>query len=819
MGVLKRLDGSLVEIPDHEMGEALASGKFRPADDEQDIAIVEDGNVSTVKGKDYESYKTLYGAEDESAESFRRREDRARMERERGGIASKAATLAEGFASGLSLGAYDALGGVIGGDEFRTRRKESKLVNPELDTAGEVLSYLAPTGLAKAPGALGKIAKYSPVGLAERAGERIAAKGIGGGAIKQIGYAGAGLAAEGVAVSLGESLSDYSLATSDLEREQIIGNVGSNVVMGAATGGALGGAVKGVGLALKKGKKVADSIATKADEKRALAKLPDDVAGLDLEGIKSARKAEQDLISEQIFESATSYQKLAGDINPMLAAGAKDKISLISLRRKIDNALANPKGFKKSPGSKIEDALQREELAYRKILDGGEDLMAKLAKEDAVLVKRLDAVEDGVLTGKLASKYGDLTGQKITKAASDTGVKVATGEIDSLKRALENGQLGGARKQALDRIPELIEANLAQQNAISMLKEGATPRLTELRMAEDAIKSAPKEVKGIAQRVGEGTVLSVATAGLASIGFPWLPAAIIGSSVSDKLSSMIFGKLGKAAKKTAEKTSGYIDTFLDASAKVAQVTPPLATKVLAGVRFGEEDKADRSFHKSELAKAFKAREAELYSKVIMGRNGITMKPSARRAVASQLAGVRLSDPVLADSMESMINRRISFLARKIPKRPDYMKDSVGPDTWTPSNEEMRGWARYVAAAEDPSGVEERLADGTITPEDVEAYREVYPQRYQDIRQKIAAGLPELQATLPITKRIALSLFTDLDVEPALNPIIFGRLQAQYGEEPGTEGGSQAPLPQANFGAFGTNRSADKLKTPSQNRTS
>ena len=32
---------------------------------------------------------------------------------------------------------------------------------------------------------------------------------------------------------------------------------------------------------------------------------------------------------------------------------------------------------------------------------------------------------------------------------------------------------------------------------------------------------------------------------------------------------------------------------------------------------------------------------------------------------------------------------------------------------------MRTWARYVAAVEDPGGVEERLAAGTVTPEDAE----------------------------------------------------------------------------------------------------
>lgn len=817
--LIEKATGKVWTIPDEDFPEAVASGLYEIPEGET-VTVVDDttGLAGDVNAREATNYMDAYEARPESAEEFRAREDEVRKNREHGGIAGGVSTVLEGAANSATLGAYDFVGGQVFGDEFRTRRKEQKDVNSGLDMLGEGLGYLTPTGLAKAPGLIGKAAKYSPIGLAERAGQKIAARGLEKSAIKQIGYAGLGLGVEGAAVGLGESLSEYGLATSDLEREQAIGNVSSNVLFGAATGGALGAGAKGAGLALKKGKKIAQEMTEAAAEKRAIAELSDDVANLDIEGVRAARAAEQEKISEQIFENATGYQGLAREVNPMLAASAKEKRTLISLRRRIDGALANPKGFKKSPGAKIEDALQREEVAYRKILDDSDALMGRLSREDQALVKKLDEIEDGVLTGKLASRYGDLTGTKITKQMSEVGVEVGEDALADLRHALDNGQLVGARKKALDRIPELIEANLAQQEAITALKTGATPRLTELRIAEDALTSGAKAGKGTAQKIGEGAVLSGVTGALGAMGVPWTAAAVVGASVSEKLSSLIFGKLGKAAKNTAAKTSGYVGALLDASAKVGQAAPPLATKVLAGVRFGEEDKTDRSFHKSDLAKAFKARESEIYAQITMGPKGPTMKPAARQAVADQLAGVRLANPQLADSMETMFNRRLAFLARKLPKRPDYMKDSVGPDTWAPPTEEIRGWARYVAAAEDPSGVEERLADGTLTPEDVEAYREVYPERYLDIKQQIATRLPELQATLPIVKRMALSLFTDLDVEPSLNPIIFDRLQAQYGEEPGTEGGSQAPVPQPSFGAFGTNRSADKLKTPAQQRT-
>jgi hypothetical protein len=114
--------------------------------------------------------------------------------------------------------------------------------------------------------------------------------------------------------------------------------------------------------------------------------------------------------------------------------------------------------------------------------------------------------------------------------------------------------------------------------------------------------------------------------------------------------------------------------------------------------------------------------------------------------------------------------------------------------------EMRKTARYMAAIEDPIGIVERLSNGAITPEDAEVMREVYPEMYADIQQQIMAKLPTLQKTLPHQRRLALSIFSGLPVDPAMHPRILETLQASFTDEPGTEGGMQAPTPQPQFGS-------------------
>ena len=137
----------------------------------------------------------------------------------------------------------------------------------------------------------------------------------------------------------------------------------------------------------------------------------------------------------------------------------------------------------------------------------------------------------------------------------------------------------------------------------------------------------------------------------------------------------------------------------------------------------------------------------------------------------------------------------------MPKRPDIVAVQLGPDRYQPSDLEMRKFARYAAAVEDPGAVEERLAHGTVTPEDAEAYREVYPERFADFKRQIIERLPELRASLPISRRIALSIFTGVPVEAAMNPQLLHVLQSMYTEDPGSEGGVTAPTAKPQMGSI------------------
>jgi hypothetical protein len=107
---------------------------------------------------------------------------------------------------------------------------------------------------------------------------------------------------------------------------------------------------------------------------------------------------------------------------------------------------------------------------------------------------------------------------------------------------------------------------------------------------------------------------------------------------------------------------------------------------------------------------------------------------------------------------------------------------------------MRGLARYVAAVEDLAGVFERVAAGTVTPEDAAAMKEVYPEMYADYQRQVFTQLPTLRKTLPYQKRLALSIFSGVPVDPAMSPQVIAVLQASYAAE------DKPTMPSPQFGS-------------------
>ena len=80
-------------------------------------------------------------------------------------------------------------------------------------------------------------------------------------------------------------------------------------------------------------------------------------------------------------------------------------------------------------------------------------------------------------------------------------------------------------------------------------------------------------------------------------------------------------------------------------------------------------------------------------------------------------------------------------------------------------------------------------------------------------QEITTNLPQLQHSLPLHRKTALWILTGVPIDPSHNPQVLYQIQLAHTEEPGSEGGTQAPMAAPQFGSVG--KTPDY--TPSQSR--
>jgi len=744
-----------------------------------------------------------------------------------GGTSGKIAAGAAGVARGVTLGLSDVAIDQLGGSEDLRGLRDT---NPISSTVGEVAGAVA-TSFA-APGSM--LAR-TPAGLAARAGSAIARSAEGAGVVARIGRIAAGGAFEGGAQGLGTGISEIALSEDPLTTEVALSTLRSNFLTGASIGAGAGLAATGLEKGLTKAKGLLDHVATRGVD--SAGELADDLAGLGSKELRAAELAEREaLVTAQAARRAstvddlTAYRQTVKEANPWLVITDGEPSSLLSSSNKaLRNAMNDPVGLAKNPASALKSLRVQEQALMRAVDDaeaiaarltaGNKKLARDLGEELATLPDHIDSVE---LTGKAARRYGSFADVKVPKGGS---VNVPRAKVGEFLDAIDSGAVQGSEAAAFKKLPDLLEANRSLQQKIegaSIPKaELTSSRLSEIADARDALTVGAK--KGIGEQMLGGAAYSGA-AGVAGMipGIGPLIAPFVGAKAAGLVGEQVFGRLATASKEAARRTSAAVGAFLDVTGKVLPVAPVLASKVLTSVAYApprapadtasSSSTRTKATKKPTLADLYRLRSEEIRSQVSHSSGGAVMNSGARRAMADRLDPIRAHHPVLADRIETLAVRRLEFLASKLPRRPDLGGIATGPDLWQPSEMEMRTWARYAAAVEDPGGIEERLADGSVSPEDAEVMREVYPERLAELKRQILGELPALQKRLPYHRRLALTILTGIPVDPSMDPRVLSQLQASFTEEPGSEGGTQAPRAMPQFGSVKVEE-----PTPAQDR--
>lgn len=697
-----------------------------------------------------------------------------------GGVAGGIKAGVAAAARGATLGLSDVAARALGDDDAAIALEGLRAANPVISFAGEVGGSIAPA-LVTGGAAL-------PAGAAARVGAGIAGSAAeGAGAFARIGRAAVGGAAEGALFGAGTGVSELALSQDPLTVERIASSLSSHALYGAGIGGAAGTLGKTAELGLRRAKGAIDGA---LERRLARATNPEEAIEtgelhlLDKKYLKQARETELSKIDEA---RAPERQKLVDEIHEYrdrtheaevfkvtggVAEGDIRELggSLKRADKALRNALDNKAKLATEPERTI-GALQQQEQAMASILDWGERNLRAASKR---LVDLDYEVRADIMAGRVPGY--------VPNALTPRGIDLAVEREAQIR--FEKIMSESKRFHTInDVFPGAIERNRELQKRIADF--AAAPKSDRLSKIDEALEAlgAPKEPSPGAAVLGAAAALG---GPLGAVG----AAAAAGNRVLGS-----FKQLAAAATTRAGKAAS---AFLGATAPATKYATPLATRTLAAARFSDDD---RKAQPAGLPELYKARSTEVRNQVHIAADGTyQMRPAARAKMAQKFDGIRVADPILADQLETAGARRIEYLASILPRLTDFGTVQIGPERRLPPDLEMRRWARSVAALEDPAAVLERAAHGHVTPAEVAALRAVHAPVLDAFTQDVIAQLPTLQRNLPRKKRLALSILTGVPVDPTLTPAVLSVVQGMYASEPGTEGGTQAPRAQAQFGS-------------------
>lgn len=229
-----------------------------------------------------------------------------------------------------------------------------------------------------------------------------------------------------------------------------------------------------------------------------------------------------------------------------------------------------------------------------------------------------------------------------------------------------------------------------------------------------------------------------------------------------------------AAKSAAvrQQVLTAVDKMLEGTSSVMAKGAPRAggaAAVLGHSLFQTQGVKAESVAKGDLAALYAARAKEI---------DMASQPDAVRAAVRER--VRASDPGIVDAITEATQRKLDFLASKMPRPNSPAGLLEGKLPWTPGKQQILEWAKFVEAAESPVKAFQHLADGgTITKQAAETIRAVYPALYNVAQQRLIDRAIDNSSTVSMARRVMLSALFELPMDRGTEPGYLAFTQGGY----------------------------------------
>lgn len=147
-------------------------------------------------------------------------------------------------------------------------------------------------------------------------------------------------------------------------------------------------------------------------------------------------------------------------------------------------------------------------------------------------------------------------------------------------------------------------------------------------------------------------------------------------------------------------------------------------------------------------------------------------------------------PEIAAKLSGKMMRAITYLKQEIPK-PLAPNSLFAPKIeWQPSDYETNKFLQKAQIVDDPLSILGELESGTVTLNHMDALKNIYPQMYGYLVNRITRYATENPTALSYKDRLNLSIVMGQAIDPSISPERIASYQSMYedpkGDLPGTE---------------------------------
>lgn len=144
---------------------------------------------------------------------------------------------------------------------------------------------------------------------------------------------------------------------------------------------------------------------------------------------------------------------------------------------------------------------------------------------------------------------------------------------------------------------------------------------------------------------------------------------------------------------------------------------------------------------------------------------------------------------LADAYTEKQTIALNYLASKVPKDPSPPQPFT-KNNWQASDMQIQEFKSVLDMITHPYNAVDKLKKGTLSTTDVQTLKDVWPQTYNDIANKVLdSSFDKKFQDMPYAAKTQLSLLTGKPMDPSFNPESIAALQANFIQSNGGNAGT------------------------------